>query len=80
MDYFEIKLQSSCEDELKKRVADNKKRGFWVARYYEYEIEGSRTSNTKYKSAAGVHKRLKVSSVQRVYGAVMRRKNRDRTA
>ena len=76
MSYFEIRVQAKSEEELAKRVADNELRGFKVARYYEYENEGNYTETTKYKTPDGINRRLKVNSVHKSYGAVMRRENR----
>lgn len=81
MKYFEIRVQAGSREELAKRVADNELRGFEVAWYYEYEKEsGSYTSNNKYRTADGKSRRMRVGSYSKHYGAVMRRKNRDRVA
>ena len=75
-DYFEIRVRARSPEELKKRVADNELRGFVVARFFEYEDESSRVISTKYRTPEGTSRRLKVNSVYRNYGAVMRRPNR----
>lgn len=75
MSYFEIKVQSGSKSELDKRVADNRKRGFEVARYYEYETEGRCLENSKYKDSDGVMHRYRVHEASKIYGAVMRKCN-----
>lgn len=77
MTYFEIKVHAQSKEELEKRVVDNEKRGFEVARYYEFESERTYATNTKYVTADGSLTRARIGSVNKTYGAVMRRKQLD---
>ena len=75
MTYFETRVQSQSKEELERRVRDNKKRGFQVARYYEIKREGRYATNSKYRTADGGTTRIRGSTEHVTYGAVMRRVN-----
>lgn len=78
MEYFQILVHGGTPEELAKRILDNEKRGFKVARYFNRETERVMNSaNPSYLDSEGVNKRYRVSMVNRKYGAVMRRQNRD---
>lgn len=79
MKYFETRVHARSPEELEKRVADNKKRGFEVVRYFERKSNSNtNVTSGSYLTHDGKVRRDGITDPYHSYGAVMRRENRDK--